>query len=80
MVIGVCSNKPRPSVQNNYTGPRGFTAVYGRDPWHVKGENGRTLCGINSSEWLTIGDLKPDGHLCHRCRRKLEQPPMKENG
>lgn len=69
-MIGVCSNKPRPSVDTGRLGRPTGESVWGRDPWHFKGGNNKTLCGINCSEWLIIGEIKPDIHLCERCRKK----------
>jgi hypothetical protein len=69
----VCSARPRPSVQKGAKGHQWWS----RDVFHVESENGRTLCGINSSEWLTIEKRAPqaaidDHHCCHRCSSKIQ--------
>lgn len=71
VVIGVCSNRPRPSVQNNHSKGSQWWA---RDIWHVKGDGGKTLCGRGASDWLTIGEIKIDGHCCTRCAAKAAPP------
>jgi hypothetical protein len=69
----VCSAKPRPSVQKGAKGHQWWN----RDVFHVEDEKGRTLCGINSSEWLTIEGREPQGiiddhNCCGRCSRKIQ--------
>lgn len=68
----VCSAKPRPSVQKGAKGHQWWT----RDVFHVEAEKGKTLCGINSSEWLTMENREADAtvadqNCCDRCKAKL---------
>lgn len=67
MVTGVCSARPRPTLQHG----RGFfktgEAVWGRDVWHIQGDGGKTLCGRDSTEFLTIGETEIDRHCCAQC-------------
>lgn len=81
-VIFMCSNKPRPSVQSNsgYKNIKTGQSVWGRDVYHAADaeDKSRTLCGRDSSEWLTfsdghtIADAMADFHFCTRCKKKLE--------
>lgn len=62
----VCSNRPRPSVQKGAKGNQHWR----RDVFHLA-ESGRTLCGRDASEYLTI-QIKTDAamtstDLCTRC-------------
>jgi len=67
-VIAVCSAKPRTSVQNNHA--RFGSQWWARDVYHIQGEPGRTLCGRDASEWLTIGEIEaPDHNCCARCAK-----------
>lgn len=72
-VLGICSNKPRPSVQNSrsYQLKTGASR-WGRDVWHISGscDNKITFCGRDSSEWLVMGELIPDDNLCISCKKK----------
>lgn len=63
--IGVCSAKPRPSVQKGAKGHQWWR----RDVYHLLGDNKRTLCGIDCSEWLTIGPVDINNDCCARCSR-----------
>lgn len=70
----VCSARPRPSVQKGAKGHQWWT----RDVFHVDGGSKRTLCGINSSEWLTVEKREPqaivdDHHCCSRCSIKIQE-------
>ncbi len=68
-VIGICSNRPRPSLQNNHS--KG-SQHWRRDVWHAKDEhNNRTLCGINSDAFLIIGEIETDNNFCSRCAKRL---------
>lgn len=74
MVRAVCSNKPRPSVQNNHTSNGKQWWV--RDVFHARGLDDRTLCAIRCDEWLQIGCLDvcqviADVNFCKRCASKL---------
>lgn len=64
VVHGVCSNKPRPSVQNNHS--KGHQH-WKRDIWHIRKSGIQTLCGIDSSEWLDMGKIPTDSNTCTRC-------------
>jgi len=69
----VCSAKPRPSVQKGAKGHQWWS----RDVFHVEGQKGRTLCGIDSSEWLTMEKREPqavidDRNCCDRCSSKIQ--------
>jgi hypothetical protein len=79
----MCSYKPRPSVQSNrgYKNTTTGQSIWGRDVYHAAdaADKSKTLCGVDSSEWLTISqgadvDLAhtmQDFHFCTRCRKKL---------
>lgn len=80
-IIFMCSYKPRPSVQSSrsYMLKTGASA-WGRDVYHAAdaADKSRTLCNINSSEWITIEGggvtvehAMGDFHFCTRCRKKL---------
>ncbi len=68
-VPGVCSNKPRPMLQNNHSKGGQYWA---RDVWHIAGscDNKITFCGRDSSEWLVMGELPIDDNLCVKCKKK----------
>jgi hypothetical protein len=80
----MCSHKPRPQVQSSrsYMMKTG-AAAWGRDVYHAAdaADKSRTLCGVDSSEWLTISqgedvDLNHalnDFHFCTRCKKKIEE-------
>jgi hypothetical protein len=72
-LIAVCSARTRASTQNarSYFLKTGASA-WGRDVYHIKGEDGRTLCGRDCSEYLTIGpvEIANDHNCCERCRAK----------
>ena len=73
-MIAVCSNRPRPSVQRGAKGNQWWR----RDPYHLAGRPGRTLCGRDTSDWLTvgeIGELTPD--CCVRCAALSQPSPEK---
>lgn len=70
-VHGVCSNKPRPSVQNNHSKGNQY---WEKDVWHIRKSGAQTMCGIDSSEWLDMGELSPDSNLCDRCKKIALQP------
>lgn len=86
MITFVCSYKPRPSVQSSrsYMMKTG-AAAWGRDIYHaaLASNKARTLCGVDSSEWITIEGATvehavDDFHFCTRCRKKLtEDGPIK---
>jgi hypothetical protein len=79
----MCSHKPRPSVQSNrgYKNIKTGQSIWGRDVYHAAdaADKSRTLCGVDSSEWLTISqgadvDLNHtlnDFHFCTRCKKKI---------
>jgi hypothetical protein len=79
-IVFMCSYKPRPSVQSNrgYKNTTTGQSIWGRDVYHAAdAENkSRTLCGVNSSEWISINEVAVehamgDFHFCTRCRKKL---------
>lgn len=65
-MIAVCTNKRRPSVQKGSKGSQWWA----RDPYHIQGAPGTTLCGLDSRDWLVIGELVPDADCCRRCAKK----------
>jgi hypothetical protein len=81
-IVGMCSYKPRPSVQSNrgYKNTTTGQSIWGRDVYHAAdaADKSRTLCGVDSSEWLTISENIPveqmlaDFHFCTRCKKKIE--------
>lgn len=68
MVRAVCSNRPRPSVHKGAKGNQ----YWKRDVWHIQKSGVTTLCGIDCSEWLRIGDIEIDDNCCEKCRRKTQ--------
>lgn len=71
-MIAVCSNRPRPSVQRLGKGHQWWR----REVYHLTDDKQRTLCGIDCSEWLTIGEPPEDDRdCCARCRTKQESRP-----
>lgn len=69
--IAVCSPRIRPSVQNNRS--RFGHQWWKRDVYHLKGADGRTLCGRDCSDWLVIGPVEQiDGNCCTQCAAKTE--------
>ena len=80
-IIAVCSNKIRASVQSSrsYFLKTGASA-WGRDVYHIKGEEGRTLCNRDCSEWLTIGEIEDptEKDCCLRCLKKAGIEPAEE--
>lgn len=77
-LIGVCSRKPRPSLQSNRGDPAATSKTghcfWGKDVWHIRKTDERTVCGRNSSDYLNIGEMKPDWHLCEVCARRAGLP------
>lgn len=76
-IIGVCSYKPRPSLQSGRDPASLSTtghAFGGKDVWHIRKSDSKTVCGRNSSEWMNMGEMKPDWHLCEVCARKAGLP------
>ncbi len=74
--VAVCSARPRASVQRGAKGNQWWR----REPYHLLGENGRTLCGRNCAEWLTIGPMPElNADCCVRCalRTHLEKEASK---
>ena len=72
----VCSNKLRPSVQGGSGMNKTGACLWGRDLFHAAGIGGRTLCGVRSADWLTIGPMNTDkamadGNFRKRCAAKL---------
>lgn len=77
----VCSAKPRPTVQRGKGFFKTGEAAWGRDPYHIKGEGDRTLCGVDCSEWLTIGELTElTRDCCLRCAAKASILPPGAEG
>jgi hypothetical protein len=73
--VAVCSARPRASTQSM----KG-NQWWRREPYHLLGEGGRTLCGRNCTEWLTIGPMPEiDDGCCIRCslRTHLEKESKK---
>jgi hypothetical protein len=70
-LIAVCSARARaPTAQS---GKRGGGQWWARDPYHVRGEDSRTLCGRDCSEWLVIGPMEElSADCCLRCRARAE--------
>jgi hypothetical protein len=69
--IAVCSNRRRASTQSG----RG-NQWWARDVWHIKGETNRTLCGRDTSDWLTIGEVEAvDANCCTRCAALQKDHP-----
>lgn len=66
-IVAVCSNRPRPSVQRGARGSQWWR----RDVWHIAGANGRTLCGVDTADWLTIGETEINESCCAKCRAKV---------
>lgn len=69
----VCSDKLRSSTQKTGKGNEWWR----REPFHVRGVEGKTRCGIKCDEWLDleprlIDDVKSDPHCCQRCNKLLE--------
>lgn len=66
-LIAVCSARPRPSVQRAGKGSQWWR----RDPYHLRGDGNRTLCGRDCSEWLVVGPMaEVNDDCCERCRAK----------
>lgn len=65
-VNGTCSNKPRPSLQNNHS--KG-SQWWSRDVWHIAMTRSQTACNIDCTDWLQMGRMLPDADLCSRCRK-----------
>lgn len=65
MINAVCSHKRHASVQRGAKGSQWWA----RDVYHITGAAGKTLCGLNCSEWLTIGKIAIDSNCCKRCSR-----------
>lgn len=68
-VHGVCSAKTRASTQK---GPKG-NQWWRREAWHVRGADGKTLCGRDCADYLDMGDLDPNSDLCTKCNKRLEK-------
>lgn len=44
--------------------------------WHLKGDNGRALCGIEvSNDTKRLIEI-PDGHRCPKCTKLAAQTPL----
>lgn len=65
-VMAVCSNKPRPSLQNNHS--KG-SQHWRRDVWHIAAAFGLTKCGRVMNDWLVIGQIEIDNDCCKQCVR-----------
>lgn len=68
MFEGVASYKKRPSVQNSNR-PKG-SQWWSKDVWHIRHSGMTTLCGLDSSEYMRLGQVEEDQHLCSRCAKK----------
>lgn len=67
----VCSARPRPSVQSSHA--KG-SQWWVRDVYHLRGAPGRTMCGRDCSEWLTIGEMETlTDDCCTRCAKMAGQ-------
>lgn len=73
------SYKPRPSVQGG-VGKSGQyktgACLWGKDTYHAVGKDGKTLCGVNSRDWMKLppmntDDAIADSDFCNRCASKL---------
>lgn len=67
-LMAVCSNKPRPSVGTRKNGGKWWA----RDVYHIQQSGMTTLCGVDCSEWLRIGELDAlTVDCCERCAKKV---------
>lgn len=67
----VCSNKPHASTQKGAKGSQWWK----RDVYHVARSGITTLCGIDCSDWLRIGNMQAlDGDCCKKCFAKAPAP------
>jgi len=66
-LIAICSPRPRPSVQKGAKGNQWWS----RDVYHLRADDGHTLCGRDCAEWLVIGPIESlDADCCELCARK----------
>lgn len=64
--MGVCTPNGRPTV---HTGRKNGNQWWRKDAWHARSADAnKTLCGIDCSEYLVMGIMPIDQHLCDRCR------------
>jgi hypothetical protein len=65
-VTGVCTNRPRPSTQNNHS--KG-SQYWKRDVWHALSweVKNKTVCGRDCTEWLMISQIPVDDNFCSKC-------------
>jgi len=75
-VEAVCSNRPRPTVARS--GKHGGGQWWARDVWHIAAAENKTLCGLDRSDWLTIGQTKLNSDCCKRCSRLYATPQPTE--
>lgn len=69
----VCSNRPRPSVSNDYSKGHQWWA---REVYHARVKDApRTICGHDASEWLPMDTpiitAMTDHHFCKRCKSAI---------
>lgn len=69
-LLAVCTNKPRAS-----TATAKGNQWWRREVWHIAHSGITTKCGLDRSEYLTIGPISEteaaaDRNLCTRCARK----------
>lgn len=69
-MFAVCTNKPKITSPHHRD-----HQPWKRDPFHFSEDRKRTLCGINCSEWLTIGEGSGEtsNDLCDRCKKKAQK-------
>jgi hypothetical protein len=67
-MLAVCSARPRAQTHSN---SKFGNQWWLREVYHLEGANKRTLCGRDSSDYLTVGEMDDlDDNCCVRCRAK----------
>jgi hypothetical protein len=79
-MFAICSNKPRATTATNRNWQmKTGAAAWGRDVFHLTNDTQpgyyperRSLCGIDASDWLLVGEVgELDDNCCERCRKKV---------
>lgn len=73
LIVGMCSMKPRPLV---HTGRKDGNQWWARDVWHIRHSGMTTFCGRDTSNYLNMGEMQPDGDMCKQCEKQAKKRGM----
>lgn len=77
-VEAVCSNRQSAPVARS--GKHGGGQWWARDVWHIAAADNKTLCGVDRSDWLSMGRIEMNVDCCKRCAALTQPEPTAQQG